>query len=173
MTGFYVSDALGGFTVSAGSSWKYPGCANTDGTIGPNQAFRIGILSCSLRIVLLSEELDGLNWDLCMTMYDVTEGNGALGATNVISPDQTNWPNIIRFGTPYGTANNGIVMNQSTNGKQNDRSYRNFAIEPLMLEGVTPDNGHDFIVGAAFKLHSGITRQCQYDYHVHGYWTLQ
>lgn len=166
---FYVSDALGAFNVSVSPHWKYPGCANTDLSIGPNIDFKVWIFSASLNLVPMLRDDQGINADVTMTLYDA--GTGLAVQSNYVNPDMTNFPLAVRFASPYGGAPNGLIINQSMTGETVNVSRRDFSSAPIVLQGRSPNvPGHTYVIGAAFKFHFGPARDCQYDYHVHGAW---
>lgn len=157
---FYVSDS---FTIDLSQpgvgpyvQYYQPGPANQSGIIGPNKNVTVYILSCSMVTVPISfDQQQGINTDVFVGLYD--------RASNV-------WQNRMPFTDPYGSADNGIIMNQVTKLSNNSpRAFRDFGDYPLTLGQMSPTVG-TYHVGAGFQFNFGTSVKVQYEYHVHGYW---
>lgn len=159
---FYVSDS---FTIDLSQpgtgpyiQYYQPGTANQSGVIPPGASVEVSILSCSMVTVPISfDQQQGINTDVFVGLYDT--------ATNV-------WQNRMPFGFPYGTADNGIIMNQVTKLSNNSpRAFRDFGDYPLVLWQRSPSTG-SYQVGAGFQFNFGTSVKVQYEYHIHGYWIV-
>ena len=157
---FYVSDSFT-LTINAPATAKAPGDANSDYVMGPNQAFTVWVKSCSLELIpfVAANWTQGVNTDLQLGIYRVDGG--------------TVFKSTIGFGSPYGTAANGQVMNSVNSLAGNSpRSVRNFGADtPLILAGVTPNDSPTakYKVGAYLTFNCGVSGiVCAYQYHVHG-----
>lgn len=160
---FYVTDS---FTLTLNQSgpppyiqYFQPGTANQSGVIGPNKNVKVYIKSFHMVTIPISyDHAQGINTDAFIGLYDIS------GSTSV-------WQNRMPFVAPYGTADNGMVLNQVSKLSNNTpRAVREFGLEmPLVLGQTSGPNSYQ--VGAGFQFNFGVNNTVvQYEYCLHGYW---
>lgn len=161
---FYVSDSFT-LTINAPNTSVAPGPANSDFVMGPNQAFKVYIKSCSLELIpfVAANWTQGVNTDVQIGIYRVDGGVTFKGP--------------VGFGSPYGGAPNGMILNSVCSLAGNSpRSARDFGIAaPLILSGVTPNDAPtaQYLLGAHLVFNCGMNGiLAAYQYHIHGAITL-
>lgn len=160
---FYVSDSATVNLTGSGPQMLYPGAANQSSTIPSGSQVTIYIKSCGFVAVpnaTVSSNLE-INTDMFIGLYNTSTGVFQ-GTTPFISP--------------YGTAANGIILNQCTSlnpGLQTltPRVWRDFGVTmPLIVGQIAPSSGL-FQVGVGFQFNFSAPILINYEYFIHGAWT--
>lgn len=163
---FYVTDSFTilltpDATLPNGSHIKYfqPGPANQSGSIGAGKQVRVYVKSFHMvSLPLKPDSADGVNTDAFLGLYEVS------GPCAV-------WQNRMPFAAPYGTADNGMILNQVSKISNNTpRAWREFGLDMPLVMGQMSGLG-SYQIGAGFQFNFGVPEvEIQYEYCLHGYW---